>query len=131
MYSGQAVDFRFRLVKNKSIDILNAIFAFAIYDSRGNYVALLKSTFDSSCDLKMLSEKKIVACKIPKLPLTKGDFYLNYSLFINNELVDQLDTAFSFQVQQGDFFGNGEIDRNASQGIYIDQEWITLDDTVN
>jgi lipopolysaccharide transport system ATP-binding protein len=65
-----------------------------------------------------------IICKVPKLPLMHGSFYINISLFIDDELADSIHNALSFNVLNTDFYNSGTNNCQNRQGIYIEQYWM-------
>jgi lipopolysaccharide transport system ATP-binding protein len=53
-----------------------------------------------------------VDCRVPKIPLIPGHYSTSIALFSERRLLDQLDPAFEFSVDLGDFFGHGHIPAN-------------------
>ena len=50
-----------------------------------------------------------IICKIPKFPLSYGDYFLNLQCKENNNIADEIEHAVQFSVESGDFFGTGKL----------------------
>ena len=50
---------------------------------------------------------------IPKLPVTPGKYYVRYYIDDGMEVLDWVDHAFTFTIENGDFYGKGLIENSA------------------
>lgn len=72
-----------------------------------------------------LKQEGKIYCKLPKLPFTKGDYYIIANAVTNRELADKY-TPTKFTVLDADFYGNGGRRPVAiPQGVYVEHEWFT------
>lgn len=73
----------------------------------------------------VLEQEGYLSCIIPKLSLTAGLYVLNIAIWKQGVLQDQVFHAASLEIQQGDFYGTGqipEIDRNIGYFL-VDHYW--------
>jgi lipopolysaccharide transport system ATP-binding protein len=68
-------------------------------------------------------EQGYVSCRIKRLPLAPGEYYLNVYCESNGEIVDWVQNATTFDVEAGEFFGTGKLPPNTHGGLLVDQEW--------
>lgn len=64
-----------------------------------------------------------VYCKVPRVPLMHGIFYLDVGLTVNRELSDFVSKGVFIEVLNGDYFKTGTPNAHNRQGVYIDQNW--------
>ena len=76
-----------------------------IYNNFGEKVFHLGSIF-SNVESMTLEQEGIIVCQINKLPLIAGQYTVNLSLSSNNIVQDRITNAFTFSVENGDFYGN-------------------------
>ena len=61
---------------------------------------------------------------IPKFGFGSGTYFLTFFITWNGEIVDFIHQAFSFDIEEGDFFGTGKIIPKTQTFIYADHEII-------
>jgi lipopolysaccharide transport system ATP-binding protein len=97
--AGEDCYIRLRLKKTKrikSVDIL-----LQIVDGEGTKVCVLGNKLaGDTLDIK----SETFECKIPKLPLTRGDYYVNASINADKEISDSLMNAFNIKVVSENYF---------------------------
>ena len=99
-----------------------AKFKFTIYSS--NSTPLLH--FDSSVfkNETFLGVGHIsLNCKIVKLPLSDGDYYINVGVEEDGMLVDVVEMAFSFSVEGGDYFKTGRSISGIREVSFTEHFW--------
>lgn len=72
-------------------------------------------------EFRNLPRNGALVCALPKLPLFPGHYEMNIILFANRQLADKVQRAASFQVVEGDFFGNGQL--LTAAGVPVEQVW--------
>lgn len=108
--------FRFDNISNVSVSKVR--FDLRIDDHIGQRIAWMSTS--------VLNEKKIsqdsnnVIFNIPKLNLNAGLYYVTTFVMVNNEVSDWIQNAFSFEVEEGDFYGFGKITPSLQSKILID-----------
>ncbi len=71
---------------------------------------------------KLGDEFDTVLFKIPKFNYGKGSYYLTFHCTWNGEVVDYIHQAYSFDVEEGDFFGTGKVVPASQTLIYTEHE---------
>lgn len=75
---------------------------------------------------QMLRRSKKEGCfifEIPKLPLAAGSYKLSYRATVEGQEADHVDQAIMLTVEDGDFYGTGQIISQQHSPIYIEGRW--------
>jgi hypothetical protein len=73
--------------------------------------------------INIVKKSGVFKVEIPNnICLTKGAYYLNYTIYSNGEMVDHLTKAYYFDVIDGPFFSNGKSP-NLQPIINVEQRW--------
>jgi lipopolysaccharide transport system ATP-binding protein len=62
-------------------------------------------------------------CKLEKLPLPPGTYYVSYSILCDGKYLDGLDNAERLEVTNGDFYGSGEVPPATHGLCLVDANW--------
>lgn len=73
-----------------------------------------------ACDLN--GEFKKVLLRIPKFHFGSGLYYLTFYVTWNGDVVDYIHQGFSFNVEEGDYFGTGKVIPKSQTYIYSDHQ---------
>ncbi|MCS6771601.1 MAG: ABC transporter ATP-binding protein [Kiritimatiellae bacterium] len=65
-----------------------------------------------------------IRCRIPRIPLMPGRYKLHAALYLRGFLIDHAPDAFWFEIQPGDFFGDGLVLHAAETRVLVDQHWV-------
>jgi lipopolysaccharide transport system ATP-binding protein len=95
-----------------------------IYDSYGDKLIHLGTTYGSANGFFVTELSGKIECSIPKFPLPEGRYTVNLSLSLNNQPYHSIKNALSFQVEGGDFFGNGKIPSIKESKFLVAHEWL-------
>jgi lipopolysaccharide transport system ATP-binding protein len=87
-------------------------FAISIWDSFETRLISISSNLKQ--ELKLIPINGEVYCEIPFLPLVKGMYFLNASVYSKFGLEDYVEKVIQFEVFNFDYFGNG---------YFVDSEW--------
>lgn len=68
------------------------------------------------------SDFDVIYLKIPKFPYAGGTYYLTFYATLNGNVEDYIHQAFSFDVEEGDFFGSGKVIPKSQTFFYQDHE---------
>lgn len=117
--SGEDVSFEIHLTGN--IELPNANFRMQFYDSN-NQLKFVCNNLHSSQAFKSISKSTIVKCKVPKFPLCSGEYYVNLRCRANNVIQDDIEYAFEFMVENGDFFNTGNVP-SIKEGVLVEHQW--------
>jgi lipopolysaccharide transport system ATP-binding protein len=77
--------------------------------SQDGIIKFVCNNTHSSGAFKTIPEKGFFHCKIPKLPLTKGKYFMHLTCMANKDFMDDIEFAGEFDVIEGDFFGTGKL----------------------
>ena len=80
-------------------------------------VLQLSNTF-LGIPINIVSEITTVHFSIDKMPLSPGQYYLRFYLYDGIEILDWIDHAYSFIVEEGDYYKNGIVENSA---MYISE----------
>ncbi|MDO6760236.1 ABC transporter ATP-binding protein [Tamlana sp. 2_MG-2023] len=116
--SGDDVIFQFELIGGS---VNNVNFRMQVFDS-SNHLKFLCNNLHSASAFKYVKGTNKVQCKIASFPLLTGDYYVNLRCRAENEIQDDIEFAFEFKVENGDFFGTGNIPA-IHDGILINHKW--------
>jgi lipopolysaccharide transport system ATP-binding protein len=98
-----------------------------VNDDLGRRVFTLGTEFDPALQLH-IEDNAVLLCKIPELLLMPGQYSLTIALSSANELIDQIDGLFGFDVTESDFFKTGKLQRR-NQGFFVCRShWDLLSD---
>ncbi len=64
-----------------------------------------------------------IQCHLPRLSFTPGQYQINLFCSGAGDVIDWLREAYSFIVEEGDFFGSGRIPPPTHGGMLIEQSW--------
>lgn len=105
---------------NKSIKI---DCRFTIYNQQGLPIATFFSAENCQLDTNKKNSNKELICELDELLLLPNRYRVNAALFHNNELIDHLESAIFFNVEQASLNGFPVLP-NAYGSIYLPHRWI-------
>lgn len=123
VYSGQSLKvllFYRKYADNYSID--NLIPSIKISNSAGIDILIHHSRLNG-IKYNNLPNDGVFCLQIPKLPLPAAMYKLSYTLISHDEYVDGIDSALSFQVIEGDFYGVGEVPPASNTQFLLEAYW--------
>ncbi|OIQ22728.1 polysaccharide ABC transporter ATP-binding protein [Lacinutrix sp. MedPE-SW] len=107
----------FILDNNVQAKLIDVQMDLRLDDNLGQRIAWL-STSLVDCDSDDEVVNKLVF-KIDKLNLNKGKYYVTTYITVKNEISDWIQNAFSFEVEEGDYYGNGVlVSTNQSKALF-------------
>jgi lipopolysaccharide transport system ATP-binding protein len=115
-----------------TFDQLNSVrhpqFGIGVNDWMGGRVFSI-TTYFSDSSLTVLDNQRKVVCEIESLPLAPGRYTLCLSAgTLENSLIDRLEDAVSFDVESGDFYGNGRIPEASYGRVLMRSRWTPVAD---
>jgi len=117
---GQNINF---VTQYKSLDTnIKAALFIGIYNAYGEKMLHLGTHYGETETFDTKKEG-LMSCKIPKLPLAPGQYSVNLSFHINGQPYDRIQNAFSFTVENGDFYGNGKLPDVKENKFLVEQSW--------
>lgn len=108
------LDLKKRISKINSIDII-----LQIVDGEGSKICTLGNKLSGD---KLDVNRNTFVCKLPRLPLTKGDYYTNVIIKVDEEVSDSLTNAFSFKVISENYFETSLLYKNYGK-VFVDHSW--------
>ncbi len=111
---------------HSSIELVRPTFRFTIYNSMGQPLLHFNSSLGEK-PLTGLSRSGCAGCRINKLPLAKGNYRLNASLEDSGLLLDHVNGAYSFAVDEGNFYGAGRNVIDLKEICLAEQEWLPVE----
>ncbi|MEO8933718.1 MAG: ABC transporter ATP-binding protein [Xanthomarina sp.] len=116
--TGQAFNLEF-LLENKDLVSSNDIrFDLRIDDYIGQRIVWLSNSVLERKDSTNLVNK--IVFHIDKLNLNDGKYYVTIQVSVKNVLADWIQNAFSFEVIEGDFYGQGRLVSQKQSRMLID-----------
>ncbi len=93
-----------------------------IFDSFARAITFLEN-LPMHHELTVTRPNGAIRCRIPRLQLLPGRYYLNIQLRERGHMHDWVQQAHAFNVHEGDFFGTGKLTYSGLGGVYMDHEW--------
>lgn len=90
-------------------------------DEFGNVLFICNNKITASIFNNVKTKGRLV-CRIPKLPLNKGNYFINYYLLEQQTICDHLNAAISFEIDGGDFYGSGILP-SPKKGLLVSHSW--------
>jgi len=119
LVTGMGCAFRMRYSTNEG-NIKNVVFIVRILH-RGEIITILNNRSTGQFyDLKQQDGE--ITCIIKKLPLYPGDYTVTCAIKIGNDEVDTIPDAISFTVDNGDFYGSGNLPGRCL--FVMDHHWV-------
>jgi lipopolysaccharide transport system ATP-binding protein len=107
-----------------------------VYDWMGARLFTL-ATYLSPCELPPLQGPRKIVCRVEELPLMPGRYTLSLVLGVYHDrfldgrdhdyMVDVLDHPVAFEIEPGDFFGNGRVPKAGLGRVLVRSQWETAD----
>ena len=121
-FSGQELFIRFYYVSDRMMDDVAVNIAFNIRTSQGYLLANLNSV-DVGMSETNLHRTGFFQCTWPRFNLRSGSYDCALFCEVNGEIVDWMQSAFSIQVEEGNFFGTGKIVSRDAGDILVPHTW--------
>jgi lipopolysaccharide transport system ATP-binding protein len=102
--------------------LANATVSIVVYALSGQCLIDLESDM-AGFRLGPIPKQGYISCRIKRLPLAPGEYFLNVYCESNGEIVDWVQNATTFDVGAGEFFGTGKLPPTTHGGLLVDQEW--------
>jgi len=114
------------IVYESTYVINKPIFVFTIYNQHCHPIAHCNSSVATTF-FDRLDRQGVVACNFKKFPLSKGIYRLNVAILDGGQVLDHIESAFSFLVDDGDYFGTGRVIQGINGVCLIDHSWRSLE----
>jgi hypothetical protein len=109
-------------VSDKGMRDATVNIAFNVRSSQGNLLTNLNS-LDVDKTTMNLYPKGFFQCVWPRFNLRSGSYDCALFCAVNGDIVDWLQSAFSIQVEDGDFFKTGRIINREQGDFLVSYDW--------
>jgi len=120
--SGQDVFIRFYYVSDKVMRDAKVNIAFNVRSSQGYLLTNLNS-LDVDKSTMDLYAKGFLQCAWPRFNLRSGSYDCALFCAVNGDIVDWLQSAFTIQVEDGDFFNTGRVISRDQGDVLVSYDW--------
>jgi hypothetical protein len=121
--TGETVDFCFCL-KCGPAEARNIDFGFNFFNADELNLSVLYSSYQNIHFQASANEMLMISCRIPHFPFTIGNYKIGTRITVNNEEADWLHGGAGFiQVENGNFFGTGNIGFSNPNMVNIKGDW--------
>jgi lipopolysaccharide transport system ATP-binding protein len=107
---------------NPSNETEPAVLRLAFAGSYGQRLFMCLSRSSHAGTLHLTSKGQI-RCIIPRLPLLQGRYTISIWCKLNEQMADEIQDAFSFEVIPGNFFGTGKTHQDDAGQLLVDHRW--------
>ena len=118
--AGQGVSFMLQLEPSTQV-AYNVVVQLEFYDMYGQ-LCFIANNGISNHSIPKVSERQEVVCHIPKFPLNTNMYFINASVFVTNQLADEVLNVMSVEVEPGLFYETGKLPQ-ANKGFLVEYEW--------
>lgn len=117
--AGQALHIRLDLESKQ--EVYNVVVQLEFYDMYGQLCFVADNTISNSSIAKIHGRQSI-ACHIPRLPLNTNMYFLNATVYVTNQLADEILNIASVDVEAGPFYTTGKLP-SSNKGFLVDYTW--------
>ena len=123
--SGECVNLAFRISSIESTPVSRYRLGIAFHTDNG--APLFVCSTETSASFPPLDPSGVVVCRIPRLPLMRGEYTITLFLEVEGVIQDWLEKAFRISVESGDFFGSGKLCPEGweGNGVLVPHDWLT------
>ena len=118
--AGQAVTFHL-LLETSSQPAFNVVVQLEFYDMYGQ-LCFIANNGISNHSIAKINGQQTITCHIPKFPLNCNMYFINASVFVTNQLADEVLNVLSVEVEPGLFYETGKLPQ-ANKGFLVDYTW--------
>ena len=111
------IDYNLNKTKQDLFDI-----GLQIFDQNGKFVTVMNNEM-SNQPFKKIKDKGIIKCRISKLSLMYGKFYITINISSYGKQIFRMENILSVFVLEGDYYKSGKPNSGRRQGVYIEQNW--------
>jgi lipopolysaccharide transport system ATP-binding protein len=127
--SGQNIRLRLYYLSQKELRGVSAVIATNITNERGYLLANLNS-LDAGLGNLDIYRSGYFECNWPRFCFRAGAYTCDLFGSINGDIVDWVPSAFSLQVEDGDYFGTGRIIDRQQGEVLVDHSWSSVQSDV-
>jgi lipopolysaccharide transport system ATP-binding protein len=100
----------------------NVSFSITVYTLLGSVILQLQSDL-TGANFAELPESGVIRCRMQRLALPPGRYWLNVFASSGGEVLDWVQHATDMTVAEGDFYGTGRRSPESHLAVLVDQEW--------
>ena len=119
--AGQPVTFHL-LLETSNQPAFNVVVQLEFYDMYGQ-LCFIANNGISNHSIAKINGQQTITCHIPKFPLNCNMYFINASVFVTNQLADEVLNVMSVEVEPGLFYETGKLPQ-ANKGFLVDYTWI-------
>lgn len=120
--SGQEVHFRFYYRSFQKYNNPSVNLAFNVFNAQGVLLSNM-NTKDVGCMQLAVQSEGCFECTWKKFNLRSGIYTCNLFCEINGVIVDWIQSAFQFNVEDGDYYNTGSLYQRVAGEVLVDYEW--------
>jgi lipopolysaccharide transport system ATP-binding protein len=120
--SGQDIFIRFYYTSEKKLNPASVNIAFNVKSNSGYLLTNLNSV-DTEESIMNINHKGYFECRWSKFNLRSGTYDCALFCSVNGDIVDWIQSAFSIDVEDGNFYGSGKIISRDQGDVLISYEW--------
>ncbi len=117
LLSGRDAVFQLDYKTKEAEELKNVSISLSIDSSLGQRILSLSNEYAGSM-ATIRHKTGSITCKIPKLPLNIGTYTTTIFITVNGEIADWVKQAFTFTVEDGNYFGHGK-NPEAQDGVVL------------
>ena len=122
--TGSPFYFKFVLNNLTKQEYENISLTASVYNQSGSFLFSTRSDCINKVFKIKANQKEIFTCKIPKLPLNNGMYFMNINCSVGSALFDLVEEEVWFEVLEGDYYGTGKLPARKRRGVYIEYDWL-------
>ncbi|MBI2891398.1 MAG: ABC transporter ATP-binding protein [Nitrospirae bacterium] len=119
---GVDAEFRIQYEADQPADLADLTAAITLTSTQGAAVAMLGNNLTEQ-GLGVVPKRGTLVCRVPRLPLAPGRYFLNLILRQKNVVEDWIQEAALISVEDGDFYGTGRLTPPTHGGVFLEQRW--------
>lgn len=122
LWGGRPYDVWVRYAAKPGLEIRDLNFRLNIFTPDDHLITTLSNRL-SGTDLPLVPREGWARCRVEKWPLMPGKYYFNANLLSGDRKWDKVEKALVFEVEDGDYYGSGEVMMRFKEGVFIEQRW--------
>ena len=119
-----------RIYYDHDNDLKDAHFGLTFETLMGVKVFSVHSRIQSGA-LPDLASSGVVECRIPRIPLIPGTYYVSAGCNAQKRKLDYLERCSQLQVTEADVFGTGRMPNPKAALVFVDAEWKVVEGILN
>jgi lipopolysaccharide transport system ATP-binding protein len=123
--SGRTLHVELGYVAAGAASLLNVRASLAFYDHQGQALFNCSSEL-TNAETLVLPPTGSFVCRIPRLPLSGGLYFVSPFLEVNRDVEDWITPGLPFEVLDGDYYGTGRLYPEGwrGKGVLVPHDWI-------